>query len=200
MQRFFLILLKKELYEFFKNIKFWIFLLFILICMYGLDFFKLSISDNTAIFLILLLISQYMFDSCINDIKSGAVLFFINIKCNTVKIILAKFCFVALLGFFLFFILLFSIMQNVAIIDLFWLFPLFMFTTVLTYNAVIITKKSDLLASTLVMGFILLVLKGVMMLQSIYIRAAVLLLATLIIVYISSILFEKPMYRAELII
>ncbi len=198
MKNVFLILLKKELYEFFKNIKFWVFLLFIIISLCGLHFFKMSIPDNSIIFLILLLITQYVFDSCINDIKSGAVLFFINIKCNTTKIILAKFFYVAILGLLLFIISLFFLLQNLTIIDLLWIFPLFAFTTVLTYNSVIITKKSDLLTPTLVMGLIILFLKGLMLLGNIYVRALILILASFIVIYVSSILSKKLIYRAEL--
>ncbi len=200
MHRIFLILLKKELYEFGKNIKFWLFLLFVILCVCGLHFFKRSIPDNTAVLLILLLISQYVFDSCIADIKSGAVLFFINIKCNTIKIIFAKFYIAALLGFLLFCVSLSFLMQNAAMIDLVWLFPLFMFTTALSYNAVLLTKKSDLLASTLVMGVIALVLQALMSLHTVYVRAAIVLPASFITVYVSSILSKKLMYRAELII
>lgn len=194
----FLVLLKKEFYEFLQNIKFWVFLVFVMIIMGVFNFLNFNISDNKNLVLILLLVSQYVFDSCFNDIKSGATLFFINIKCSTVKIMLAKFVYACFIGIVVFIIASFFFIKTFKIIDLVWLVPFFTFITALSYNLTIITKKSNLLVLALVMVIATYSLEVIMHFEYILLKSIILIGATIAVIYASSILSKKLAYRAEI--
>ena len=98
MKSIFLILLKKEFIEFMQNKKFWSFVVFVIAATVAIFFTKRNLPDQVYLILIVMLVSQYVFDSCYNDIKSGGALFFLNIKCSTLHIIAAKAVYAVIIG------------------------------------------------------------------------------------------------------
>ena len=197
MKSIFLILLKKEFIEFMQNKKFWSFVVFVIAATAAIFFTKRNLPDQVYLILIVMLVSQYVFDSCYNDIKSGGALFFLNIKCSTLHIIAAKAVYAVIIGSGLFLTADFFLLKDSRYADLIWLIPLFLFITGLTYNSAVFTKKSDLLTSLLTSAITLGVLQILSFGISLFLRFIILFFFACITIFFASKLSKTIKYRAE---
>ena len=197
MKSIFLILLKKEFIEFMQNKKFWSFVFFVIAATAAIFVTKRNLPDQVYLILIVMLVSQYVFDSCYNDIKSGGALFFLNIKCSTLHIIAAKAVYAVIIGSGLFLTADFFLLKDSRYADLIWLIPLFLFITGLTYNSAVLTKKSDLLTSLLTSAITLGVLQILSFGISLFLRFIILFFFACITIFFASKLSKTIKYRAE---
>lgn len=197
MKSIFLILLKKEFIEFMQNKKFWSFVVFVIAATAAIFVTKRNLPDQVYLILIVMLVSQYVFDSCYNDIKSGGALFFLNIKCSTLHIIAAKAVYAVIIGSGLFLTAEFFLLKDSRYTDLIWLIPLFLFITGLTYNSAVLTKKSDLLTSLLTSAITLGVLQILSFGISLFLRFIILFFFACITIFFASKLSKTIKYRAE---
>ena len=197
MKSIFLILLKKEFIEFMQNKKFWSFVVFVIASTAAIFFTKRNLPDQVYLILIVMLVSQYVFDSCYNDIKSGGALFFLNIKCSTLHIIAAKAVYAVIIGSGLFLTAEFFLLKDSRYTDLIWLIPLFWFITGLTYNSAVLTKKSDLLTSLLTSAITLGLLKILSFGISLFLRFLILFFFASVTIFFASKLSKTIKYRAE---
>ncbi len=197
MKSIFLILLKKEFIEFMQNKKFWSFVVFVIAATAAIFFTKRNLPDQVYLILIVMLVSQYVFDSCYNDIKSGGALFFLNIKCSTLHIIAAKAVYAVIIGSGLFLTAEFFLLKDSRYADLIWLIPLFLFITGLTYNSAVLTKKSDLLTSLLTSAITLGVLQILLFGISLFLRFLILFFFASVTIFFASKLSKTIKYRAE---
>ena len=197
MKSIFLILLKKEFIEFMQNKKFWSCVVFVIAATAAIFFTKRNLPDQVYLILIVMLVSQYVFDSCYNDINSGGALFFLNIKCSTLHIIAAKAVYAVIIGSGLFLTAEFFLLKDSRYTDLIWLIPLFLFITGLTYNSAILTKKSDLLTSLLTSAITLGVLQILSFGISLFLRFIILFFFACITIFFASKLSKTIKYRAE---
>ena len=197
MKSIFLILLKKEFIEFMQNKKFWSFVVFVIAATVAIFFTKRNLPDQVYLISIVMLVSQYVFDSCYNDIKSGGALFFLNIKCSTLHIIAAKAVYAVIIGSGLFLTAEFFLLKDSIYADLIWLIPLFCFITGLTYNSAVLTKKSDLLTSLLTSAITLGVLQILSFSISLFLRFLILFFFACVTIFFASKLSKTIKYRAE---
>lgn len=197
MKSLFLILLKKEFIEFMQNKKFWSFVVFVIAATAAIFFTKRKLPDQVYLILIVMLVSQYVFDSCYNDIKSGGALFFLNIKCSTLHIIAAKAVYALIIGSGLFLTAVSFLLKDSEYADLIWLIPLFLFITALTYTSAVLTKKSDLLTSLITSAITLGLLQIMALCLSLFLRFIILLFLACITIVFASKLSKTIKYRAE---
>ena len=197
MKSIFLILLKKEFIEFMQNKKFWSFVVFVIAATAAIFFTKRNLPDQVYLILIVMLVSQYVFDSCYNDIKSGGALFFLNIKCSTLHIIAAKAVYAVIIGSGLFLTAEFFLLKDSRYADLIWLIPLFLFITGLTYNSAVLTKKSDLLTSLLTSAITLGLLQILSFGISLFLRFLILFFFASVTIFFASKLSKTIQYLAE---
>lgn len=99
----FIICLKKEFLELFKNKKFLLFL--IIICIAGFVAARKNLVELSLLFIaaVSLAICQFMLDTFKNDIETGGMIFLLNTKSNFLLLFLSK-VFVSLFLGFIFFV------------------------------------------------------------------------------------------------
>lgn len=195
---YFLILLKKELIECMQNKKFWSFVIFVISAVAAIFFAKRKLPEQVYLILIVMLVSQYVFDSCYNDIRSGGALFFLNIRCGSMHIIAAKAVYSLIIGTLLFIPAAAFLLKEFGYADLIWLLTFFAFVTGLTYNAAILTKKSDLLTSLVTSALTLGFLQLLPYIPSLFLRFVILCFLSCLIIILASKLSKTIKYRAEI--
>lgn len=198
MKDLFFSLLKKEFFELIQNKKFLVFA-FIVVCVsVVLIFFEKSFSDIVYLMVIMLLVTEYAFDSCYNDIKSGAAFFYLNIKCSTIYIVYAKIIYSVFLAIVIFELYLLFVFQDFSNADLLWFIPTIVFNTGLIYNVSILAKRSDLLTSSIVMSVSFFVIETLFLLSNFFIRFLILIVLSIVTLMFASKLSKTINYRAEI--
>lgn len=198
MKTLFFSLLKKEFLELIQNKKFIVFA-FLIVCIFIVfKFLEKSFSDIFYLMIIVFLTTEYIFDSCYNDIKSGATLFYLNMKCSTTYIILAKTVYSVFLGIIIFELDLLLVLKDSSNFDLLWFLPIIIFNTIIVYNVTILTKKSDLLTSPIAMGLVFFIIKSILLLPNFFIRFLILTILSITALVLASKLSKTVKYRVEI--
>ena len=147
----FFVLLKKEAMELGRNKVYLSFLAFCLVLVAILLVRQVKLPETVYYMFIPILVSQYVFDSCYNDIRHGGALFCINLKCSTLQIMLSKAVYAISIGAVLF--LGFVLVFGFKVKNLIWFIPFLVGLTFFTYTVTLLSKKSDLITSA-ISGFV----------------------------------------------
>lgn len=143
-------------------------------------------------------VSQYMFDSCSNDVSSGGALFLYNIKAGFWKAFFAKLICSVFLGL-LFFLISFSFLGKAfSFADICWIIPSFIFTSAFTYLITIFTRRSDFMNTIIGIGIILGTLSGILQIESIILRTIIMSVVSVIILCACKVASRNMKYRSSL--
>ncbi|MFI3257402.1 MAG: hypothetical protein R3Y36_03800 [Spirochaetales bacterium] len=195
----FVILLKKEFTELFLNKKLLGFVCVLALALYATRFLETLVLSNTIILVfVMMIVNQYMFDSCVNDINSGGALFLHNIKAGFLKGFIAKLLCAIALGTFFFIVGIAVLHIGFALIDLWWIIPCFVFVSAFTFLLTIFTQKSDFLNMFINAVVILGILVAAIGIESILFRTAIISALTLCVFVACNFSFKRLSYRVLL--
>ncbi len=198
MHTVFFSLLKKEALEFIQNKKFILFSIVLVSAFAYLHLINQNLSERVYLLFIIFLANEYVFDSCYNDIRSGGALFFLNIRCKTAPIILAKAVYAVLFSTALFELAVTFVLQHFSQADILWFLLAVVFNTALVYGVTIIAKKSGILTSGIAMTVSFFILESLLKIPSVLIRALIFGSLAIVTILFSAKLSQTIHYRVEI--
>ena len=190
------VLLRKEALELGRNKRLLVYVLAVTLLLIASRAMGYVVNSVTYIVLMMVIVSQYMFDSCNNDIQSGGALFLLNTGSKFSLLMLAKLAAAALLTGVLFasYIFLLGFGPDDLILAVATLF----LTVACSYCAVVLTGRSDFFAFLLTTSVLVGVLEGVRAIAHLWMGVAFVVALGAALYLTASVLYHSKRYREML--
>lgn len=191
-------LFKKELYELLFNYKSILGVTVVSLIPYALKAFGIEDVAFFACLFNMMIISQYVYDSYMSDIKDGGALFLYNVHAGFACAFGVKLCVGICIGVYVFAINAPNWLGAVRAADFLWILPFFVFSSIIMQLFSVFAKGAEMTAAVLATLVLLAVLGVCFLLPFVAVKVAVLVVADAWLFLLCKKLSGTVFYRAQL--
>ncbi|MGF7108994.1 hypothetical protein [Treponema pedis] len=192
------VLIKKEVFELCFNIKSWL-----NVIVWAAIPYLSQITEPYHRFILALLFSifaggQYIYDSCLNDIKLGSSIFLHNIQSRVLTVFCIKLVISGVLSGIAMLINIPHIVPYINFFDIFWIAPMYIFFAALMYLASVFSKCAEITSAVISIVAATAIFALIIIINYLVLKIIFSIVITCFFVFISIKILYSKIYRTQL--